>query len=68
MLDDKINCYFSNHFGGKIFMLLNILLISDADFAVRLDPNNQELRKQYTEVKALCDKVCNIQNNNILHL
>ncbi|XXG53978.1 hypothetical protein AAC387_Pa03g1975 [Persea americana] len=30
--------------------------MEDADFAVRLDPNNQELRKQYTEVKALCDK------------
>lgn len=30
--------------------------MEDADFAVRLDPNNQELRKQFTEVKALCDK------------
>ncbi|PKA55146.1 Outer envelope protein 64, chloroplastic [Apostasia shenzhenica] len=30
--------------------------MEDADFAVRLDPNNPELRKQYSEIKALLDK------------
>nr|XP_009416301.1 PREDICTED: RNA polymerase II-associated protein 3 isoform X4 [Musa acuminata subsp. malaccensis] len=30
--------------------------LEDADFAVRLDPNTQELRKQYSEIKALYEK------------
>lgn len=49
-------------------MLLNILLIADCDFVVRLDPNNEELRKQYTEVKALCGKVCNIETANFFYV
>ncbi|KAJ8498287.1 hypothetical protein OPV22_008839 [Ensete ventricosum] len=30
--------------------------LEDADFAVRLDPNTQELRKQYSEIKSLYEK------------
>lgn len=30
--------------------------MADSEFAVRLEPNNQELRKQYTETKALYEK------------
>jgi len=32
-------------------------LITDAEFVVRLEPNNQEVRKQYTEAKELLEKV-----------
>ncbi|KAJ6794253.1 RNA polymerase II-associated protein 3 [Iris pallida] len=30
--------------------------MEDSDFAIRLEPNNQELRKQYTETKVLLEK------------
>ncbi|KAJ6807732.1 RNA polymerase II-associated protein 3 [Iris pallida] len=30
--------------------------MEDSDFAIRLEPNNQELRKQYTETKTLLEK------------
>lgn len=32
------------------------LSVEDAEFALRLEPNNQELKKQYTEAKSLYDK------------
>ena len=32
-------------------------LITDAEFAVRLEPNNQEVRKQYIDAKELLEKV-----------
>ncbi|EXB56846.1 RNA polymerase II-associated protein 3 [Morus notabilis] len=31
--------------------------IEDAEFALRLEPNNQEIKKQYSEAKSLCEKV-----------
>lgn len=36
---------------------------TDSEFALRLEPNNQELKKLYSEAKALYDKV-----NDILFL
>ncbi|XP_068318767.1 uncharacterized protein [Pyrus communis] len=33
----------------------------DAEFALRLEPHNQEIKKQYTEAKSLYDK-SNLQN------
>lgn len=38
------------------------VLIPDSEFAMRLEPNNQELRKQYAETKALYQEV------SVLHL
>lgn len=33
------------------------LLITDAEFALRLEPNNQEIKKQYADAKSLYEKV-----------
>ncbi|WOL18380.1 RNA polymerase II-associated protein 3 isoform X2 [Canna indica] len=40
--------------------------LEDADFAVRLEPNNQELRKQYSETKALYEKEINNRKSEAL--
>lgn len=33
------------------------LMMADAEFALRLDPENKELKQQYTTSKELCKKV-----------
>lgn len=40
-----------------------VLLIVDAELALRLEPQNQEIKKQYAEAKSLFDKVYTIPCN-----
>ncbi|KAG6537202.1 RNA polymerase II-associated protein 3-like [Zingiber officinale] len=40
--------------------------LEDADFAVRLEPNNNEVRKQYSETKALYEKEITKRNSESL--
>lgn len=47
----------SDHFGNVDFSDEKIQLTADAEFALRLEPQNQELKKQYAEAKSLYDKV-----------
>ena len=33
------------------------LIMADAEFALRLEPDNKELKEQYATVKEMCKKV-----------
>ncbi|KAH7332406.1 hypothetical protein KP509_20G085400 [Ceratopteris richardii] len=35
--------------------------VSDAEFALRLEPENKELKEQYIHAKALCEKMMNVK-------
>jgi len=55
---DHCTCSLTTYvtFGFWIHWVPN-LFITDAEFALRLDPNNQEIKKQYADAKSLYEKV-----------
>ncbi|XP_058082794.1 uncharacterized protein LOC131230814 isoform X2 [Magnolia sinica] len=55
-LDDRYIKAYSRRATARKELRKLKLSIEDSEFALRLEPNNQELRKLYTEVKELYDK------------
>lgn len=43
-----------------LFSSCCLKLIADAEFALRLEPESEELKKQYADIKSLLEKVSNI--------
>jgi len=54
---EGIPCYSPSFFFFIYFLNIDLcckpIMFIDAEFAISLDPNNPELRKQYSEIKAL---------------
>nr|XP_010938248.1 RNA polymerase II-associated protein 3 isoform X2 [Elaeis guineensis] len=55
-LDDRYVKAYSRRATARKELGKLIASMEDSEFAMRLEPNNQELRKQYTETKALYEK------------
>jgi hypothetical protein len=68
-----LKCFCIFLFYNLLFYFLNIdlnytpIMCIDAEFAISLDPNNSELRKQYSEIKALHMEVRKL-NFKLFHL